>query len=140
MRRKKKLYIVLGIIQLVIAIGAIPAGIGFLIDTTGTGNGTSPEILKDSPFSSFLIPGLFLLIVHGIGNVIGAVLSFFKSNYAGHAGIFFGTAQIIWISVQVYWIGLSSFLQPTFFVIGILEAAFGLAIFRNLKKDVLPKN
>lgn len=140
MRRKKKLYVILGIIQLVIAIGAIPAGIGFLIDTTGSGNGTSPEILKDSPFSSFLIPGLFLLIVHGIGNILAAMLSFFKSNYAGHAGVFFGTAQIIWIIVQVYWIGLSSFLQPTFFVIGILEATIGYAIYRNLKKDVMPKS
>ena len=36
----KKYYIILGILQLFTALGAIPAGYGYLSDTSGEGMGT----------------------------------------------------------------------------------------------------
>ena len=139
MRRKKKLYIALGIIQLITAIGAIPAGIMFIAEPSGKLIGMTTEMLTGSPFDSFFLPGLFLLVVNGIGNLTGSFLSFLKSNIAGQSGILLGIMLSAWIVVQVFSIGLTSWMQPVFFGVGIAEILLGIAIYRNLKKHVLPK-
>jgi hypothetical protein len=121
----KKYFILLGIIEAFIALGAIPAGYGFLSDTTGITMGNSVAMLEKSPLKSFLVPGLFLVIVHGFGNIFGAILAFRKKHSAGITGAVLGIILIFWILIQVYWIGLSSFMQPLFLGIGIAEAALG---------------
>jgi len=126
----KKFYYALGALQAFTAVGAIPAGYGMLSDTTGAGLGMSPEILANSPIDSFLLPGLFLLIVNGFANLAAAVLSFTRNRYAGHAGLLLGLAMILWIVIQVWWISLSSVLQPVFFVIGIINTLLGWRIIR----------
>lgn len=127
----KKYFIILGIIEAFIALGAIPAGYLFLSDTSGTRMGNSITLLESSPLESFLIPGLFLLIVHGFGNVFGAILSIGKKYAAGITGLALGIIMILWIIIQVYWIGLSSFMQPLFFCIGIAEASSGWIIYKR---------
>ncbi len=127
----RKYFIILGSIQIFIALGAIPAGIGFLSDTSGAAMGNSVDMLANSPLRSFLIPALFLLIVHGLGNVTGAILSFRKKSFSGLAGFSLGVILMLWIIIQVLWIGLSSFMQPLFFFIGIIEALLGWIILMN---------
>jgi hypothetical protein len=127
----KKYFIILGCIQAFVALGAIPAGYGYLSDTSGAGMGTSLELLKNSPLTSFLIPGLFLLIVNGFGNLAGAFLSFRKNAFAGKAGLLLGIILCLWLIIQVYWIGLISFMQPMFLVIGIIEALLGFLIIKK---------
>lgn len=127
----KKYFIILGCVQAFIALGAIPAGYGYLSDTSGAGMGASLELLKNSPLTSFLIPGLFLLIVNGFGNLAGAFLSFRKNKFAGKAGLLLGIILCLWLIIQVYWIGLISFMQPMFLVIGIIEAVLGFLILKK---------
>jgi hypothetical protein len=128
----KKYFYILGSLQAFTAIGAIPAGIGFLMDTTGKGMGASPEILADSPLDSFLLPGLFLVLVNGIANIAGAWLSFRKNMYAGHAGVLLGVALALWIIIQVAWISLSSILQPLYLVIGLVNTFLGWRILKHV--------
>ncbi len=130
-KRIKGLYNTLGAAQVFVAIGAIPAGILFLADTSGALMGNSVEMLAKSPFRSFLIPGLFLVIVHGLFNVIGAVLSFRKHRYAAPLGLVLGLILMLWIIIQVWIITLSSFLQPLMFVVGLAEAILGLLVIRK---------
>ena len=124
----KKLYYILGTLQAVTAIGAIPAGIGYLTDTSGQGMGTSTEILANSPLKSFLLPGLFLLIINGLANLGGSVLSFIRNRYAGHTGLVLGILLSLWIIIQVAWISMTSFLQPLFLVIGLINTFISLKI------------
>lgn len=124
----KRLFITEGIIQLFIGIGAIAAGIGFIIDPSGKNVGIPTEIIKNSPFDDFLIPGLFLLIINGIGSITGSILSFVRHRHAGTVGILLGIALIIWITAQVYWIGLSSWMQPFYFGLGMIEFLLGYII------------
>jgi hypothetical protein len=128
----KKYFIILGCIELFVALGAIPAGIGFLSDTSGAAMGNSVSMLENSPLKSFLIPGLFLVIVHGAGNVAAAIFSFMKKQFAGVAGLSLGIILCIWIVIQVSWISLSSFMQPLFFGIGLVEAALGWLICKKI--------
>jgi len=136
----KKYFYILGSLQAFTAIGAIPAGIAFLMDTTGKEMGASPEILANSPLDSFLLPGLFLVLVNGIANIAGAWLSFKKNRYAGHAGLLLGIALALWIIIQVAWITLSSVLQPLYLVIGLINIFLGWKImkyFTEIKKQQL---
>lgn len=127
----KKYFIILGCVQAFIALGAIPAGYGYLSDTSGVSMGASLELLKNSPLTSFLIPGLFLLLVNGFGNLAGAFISFRKNKFAGKAGLLLGIILCLWLIIQVYWIGLISFMQPMFLVIGIIEAVLGFLIIKK---------
>ena len=111
----------LGIIQAFIAIGAVPAGLSMIFDPSGNGIGMTTEILAESPFNDFFIPGIFLFAVNGLFNILGAFLSFSKNKYAGEIGLGLGVLLVIWICIQVYITGLIHFLQPLFFVIGVIE-------------------
>ena len=117
----KPFYYILGSLQAFTAIGAIPAGIGYLMDTSGEGMGASTELLENSPLNTFLLPGLFLLFINGLAHLAGAYLSFSRNRYAGHAGLILGIVLTLWIIIQVAWISLSSVLQPVFLLIGLIN-------------------
>ncbi len=119
--KMRKLYYILGSLQAFTAIGAIPAGIGYLMDTSGQGMGASTELLANSPLNSFLLPGLFLLLINGLAHLVGAYLSFTRNRYTGHTGLIFGILLTLWIIIQVTWISLSSVLQPLFLIIGLIN-------------------
>jgi len=127
----KKYFYILGALQAFTGIGAIPAGYLLLKDTTGAGMGMSPDILSNSPLGSFLLPGLFLLLINGFAHLAAAFLSFSGSRYAGYAGVVLGVVLILWIVIQVLWISLSSFLQPLFFVIGLVNTWLGWKIINS---------
>jgi len=59
---------ILGIIQSIVAIGAIPAGFLLVTQPDGKGLGMAIDFLQNSPFQDFFIPGLFLFIVNGLFN------------------------------------------------------------------------
>lgn len=126
----KKHYVILGTLQAFTALGAIPAGLAYLLDTSGARMGVTPELLANSPFKSFLIPGLFLLLVNGIGNAVGAYLSFTRNKEAGYAGIILGGILCLWIIIQVIWITLSSFMQPLFLIVGLIAVYLGWRILK----------
>jgi hypothetical protein len=130
----KKYFIILGSLQAFTAAGAIPAGTAYLLDITGGRMGVSPDLLDGSPLHSFLLPGLFLLLVNGLANVAGAYLSFTRNRYAGHAGLVLGVALTLWIIIQVAWISLSSFLQPLFLAIGLINIFLSLKILKSAVK------
>lgn len=132
----KRLFITTGLIQLLfISMGAIAAGIGFIIDPTGQGLQIPLQLLENTPFDDFFIPGLFLLSVNGIGSLIGAILSFTRHRYAGAVAMILGIILVIWIITQAYWIGFS-WLQPLYFGLGVLEFVLGYSLHTKYFKEV----
>ncbi len=130
---KKRPAVFLGIIQLIIAIGAIPAGLAMVIEPDGVTLGMTTDILSDSPFENFFIPGLVLLIVIGMANAIGAFLAIRRDKYSGVFGVGLGFGLIGWTIIQIYFIGLVHFLQPLFLFIGVLEAVLGFVLISRRK-------
>lgn len=126
MKKSKALFYFTGSLILFVAIGAIAAGICLILKPDGSILGMPLDMLKNSPFKNFLIPGIVLFTVNGLGSLIGSLLCFKRHTFAGTLTIILGIAMVIWITAQVYWIGLGSWLQPTFFVVGVVEIILGI--------------
>jgi hypothetical protein len=124
---------IIGYIQVFIGMSAVAGGLPMILNPGGTDQGLTTEILASSPFNDYLIPGIILFTVNGLGNLTGAYFSLKERPFSGFAGIILGSALIIWVIVQVYYLGLSIWLQPLFFVIGIVELVLGILIFRKEK-------
>ena len=125
--RKKQgsLVIALGVLQVFIGVGAIPAGLALAMEPSGASLGMPLEWLSDSPFPNFLIPGIVLMVVNGFGSLAGAATSFLRYRYAGEIAMGLGVFLMLWIVAQVWWIGLSHWLQPLYFGVGLVEFVLG---------------
>jgi len=127
----------LGIFQTLIGLSAVAGGVGLVMDPTGASLGMSSDWLQGSPFPSFLIPGLFLLGVNGVGTLVGAVLSFRGHRYAGEVAALLGLVMMGWITIQVIVItsaaGLS-WLQPFYVVVGLVELGLGLLLRQRIRE------
>ena len=133
----KVLYRTLFFLHALIGIGAMAGGMAPILDPVSP-IGISVDALKNSPFDNFLIPGIILFTVIGLGNVIGAVTTCFKSKYQGYISGTLGGALVIWIVVQCIMLRAVVFLHVLFFILGIIQAALAVVILFN--KRMFPAN
>lgn len=131
LKKGKWLVNTLGFLQGFIVFSAFAGGAGFIFDPSGKSMWMTIDMLEKSPLMDFLIPGLILLIVLGVGNLLATILTFKRHHFSGSMAILLGIALVIWICVQVYWIGLGSFLQPLYLILGLIEFALGYVIFKQ---------
>jgi hypothetical protein len=120
----------LGALQVFIGLCCVAGGFGPVTEPSGANLGFVVEWLSKSPFSDYLIPGLVLSVVIGVGSLAGGVLSIFRYRHAGKIAAVLGAFLMIWILAQVWWIGLTIWLQPLFFGSGMVELALGLLLLR----------
>jgi len=129
--RLSKSTILLGLLQLFIGIGGIAGGIGLVLEPSGADMGMNTEVLTRSPFQDYLVPGLTLLFIVGVGNLIGSAASFLRYRYSGELTVFLGGFLVLWIILQVIWLGLVSWLQPIYFLLGCGELLLGWRLRAN---------
>lgn len=123
----KKLLITLLLFQ---GITAVISGIE-LMRTNGLGMPVS--FLSNSPFTSFLIPGLILTIIIGGTSLLAAFFLLKNHKFALHASAAGGFGILIWIFTEQYMIHESSFLQVIYFSIGILILTLTMLILKKGK-------
>ncbi len=131
---KRKVYFGLGSLQAFIGIGAMGGGFMLVKDPSGSALGVPLSLLEGSPFPNFLIPGIFLLAVNGVGSMIGAGLSFTRRRYAQEIAIVLGAILVAWILIQVVIIKSFSWLHILYFILGVVELGIGLYIRRHRDK------
>jgi hypothetical protein len=119
----------LGVFQAFIGITAIAGGFRLVSNPNGTSD-IPIEWLNSSPFTNYLIPGLVLLIVIGFGNVLGGIFSFLSKRYAGGLAAMLGTFLILFMAIEVWFVGLRNFLQPLYFILGAIILVLGLKLFK----------
>ncbi|OQX76861.1 MAG: hypothetical protein B6D64_09180 [Bacteroidetes bacterium 4484_276] len=103
----------------------------------GSNLGIPVEILSETPFLTFLVPGIVLLIVNGFGSLAGAAASFTRNRYAGEMAIALGIFLVVWIMLQVYWFATFYWLHGLYLVIGILELVLGWLLLKGLRKEAV---
>lgn len=131
-----KVYIGLGALQAFIGLGALGGGLMLVIDPSGSALGLPTSLLEGSPFSDFLIPGIFLLAVNGVGSMIGAGHSFTRRRYALELAIVLGAILVAWIVIQVIIISSFHWLHVLYFILGVVELGIGMYFRRRRIKAV----
>lgn len=130
-----KAYNGLGVVQAFIGLGAIGGGFMLVKDPSGSALGLPASLLEGSPFSDFLIPGLFLVVVNGVGSMIGSALSFTRKRIAKEIAMVLGAILLAWIVIQLAIIRSLSWLHVLYFMLGIVELGMGLYIKRKELKS-----
>jgi hypothetical protein len=125
MTQSRRQVLILGIIQLFIGLGAVAGGLGLALDPSGTNVGLPIEMLENSPFSTFLIPGIVLFTVNGLGSLVGAALTFTRRRGGAEMAMALGAFLVAWIVIQVYWVQGIHWLHWLYFILGLLEFALG---------------
>jgi hypothetical protein len=108
-----------------LALGAIPAGVGFALRPDGGLVGMPLALLAGTPFDDFRVPGLVLALLVGGSTLAAAVLLAIRSPHAAGAALAAGAVTLGWIAVQLALIGYVSPLQPLVALLGV--ALVGLA-------------
>jgi hypothetical protein len=118
-------------LQLFTSAMAIPVSIAMIANPDGSPLGIPHEWIATTPFASFLVPGITLLVMNGIGQLGGAVLIWRRHPMAAWATGALGVGLMVWIAVQVTMIPFS-ILQPVMFAIGAVEGIVALFWLRRL--------
>lgn len=132
-----KVYRLLFTLHMFVGVGALAGGYAAIINPQEP-FGMSAMYLKNSPFTSFLIPGIILFTVIGLGNIFSAIAMCFKFRYQGYLSSVFSWALVIWIIVQCIMLNAIAFLHILFFIIGLIKAALSIIIL--LDKKLFPTN
>ncbi len=119
------------------ALGAIPVGLMFLADPSGGTVGLPPGWIEDTVFGSYLIPGLYLLLVNGVGMVLLAGLIVVRHWSAPWLAGTLGVGLIIWILVQLMVMPETMILQWVFLATGLLLGFVALFWLRRTGQLVL---
>ena len=105
------------VVEVLVAVGAGYGGVGLIADNA---IGMLPEWLSGTPFTSWVWPGVFLLLVVALPMTVAAIAELTRQPFAYAASLVAGAAQVGWIVVQ--WLVLQRFffLQPVMLAAGLL--------------------
>jgi uncharacterized membrane protein len=110
--------IALVVLQVLMGSAAVGGGLDLVL-TNGQLMRMPVELLRGSPFDSYLIPGLVLLAV-GTINLASAVAVLRRHRLGAPASVVVGIMWIGWFVVQVAVVGLLNWQQPVYFGVGLL--------------------
>jgi hypothetical protein len=111
-----------------VAFGALSAAVGAVLAIAANGAGVPLEYLRNSPFSSYFIPGLILGVVVGGTQLAAAMALLARRGTALLLAAVAGFGVLLWISVQLAMSQLFSWLQAAYFLLGGLALVLVLAL------------
>ena len=119
------------VLQLATGLFAVPVGLAMIRDPDGAILGMPQAWIDATPFGSWLVPGLFLFAVNGVGQLAAAALTVVRHPVAPWLTGALGVGLMIWIVVQAALMPAHP-LQPTLFVVGTIEGLTALLWLRRL--------
>ncbi|MBN2747250.1 MAG: hypothetical protein JXR34_11040 [Bacteroidales bacterium] len=123
-----------------LSIGAIYGGLALILKTDGSFFKMTVDILHNSPFKNFLIPGIILLFTFGIIPIfiLYAIIKrpdskFFQKinllydyHFSWTFSVYIGFALIIWINVQTLFFNAVEIIHTIYSTLGILIICLAL--------------
>jgi len=122
-------------LHLLVGVGAVAGGWA-AVSNPHSPLGMPAEALRTGPFSSFLVPGLFLMIVLGLGNLAAFGVSFLPWRYRSWLDGALGGILILWILIQCWILQAVVFLHVLFFGFGVIQGILALVL--AYRHDVFP--
>ena len=124
-------------LELLVAAAAIYGGLGLVWDLVADNAiGMRQDWLEGTPFTSWVLPGVFLLAVVAVPMGAAAVLELRRSPWASAASVVAGGAQVGWIAVQLAVMQRYFVLQPV--MIGAGLAVLALALWASRHRPLAP--
>ncbi|MEV1128555.1 hypothetical protein [Agromyces sp. NPDC049794] len=139
MEERRGIRITLLLVQAFVALTSIAGGIALImgaVDAEFTSVLNPPgEELADSPFGSYVLPGVVLAVVLGGLHVLAFAMLSRRMPRALFWSAAAGFATLIWIFVQMIFIPFSV-LQAVYFVLGLVELGFVMLVLGLLRRRV----
>lgn len=110
----------LDILLFFVAITALISGVIIILHPDGSMMQMSTDLLKTSPFKTFLIPGIVLTVFVGGSSAVALVLNILKNKRRYEWAIAAGVMTCGWVIVQMILINIFFWLQFVYLGIGIL--------------------
>jgi hypothetical protein len=107
------------VLEVFTAVGALPVGVMFLADPTGQLVQVPRGWIEATVFGSYVIPGLYLLLVNGLGMLVLAGLSVRRHWFAPWLTGTLGVGLITWILVEILVLPATMFLTWLFLATGL---------------------
>ena len=114
---------------------AIPVGWSFITDPSGAAMGLPPGWIEGTVFGSYLVPGLYLLAMNGVGMLVAAGLGVVRHPLAPWLTGILGAGMVIWILVQIAVMPETMFLTWVFLAVGIVLGLVAAAWLRATWTD-----
>ena len=123
------------------ALSAIGGGIGMIV---ADGLSMPKSLLADTPFTTFTIPGLILLLVVGGTQLVAAVLLIARRASALLWSAVAGFGMLIWTISEIYLIDAFTWSQMIYVVTGLLQlvlvfALLGVAPWLPRQQPLMPR-
>ncbi len=118
---------ILLLFHFLIVTGAVVGGLA-AITNPQMPLGTSTELLANSPFADYFIPGLFLFFVIGMGNLASIVLILFKNKFSLYFSGCMSITIIMWIVIQCFMIQMIIFAHVLFFCLGVVMGIMAISL------------
>lgn len=117
---------------ILLVVGALSAFAGGVYAMTGA-PGVPLEWLERSPFVDYRIPGLILFVAVGGAFLVAAVAVLGRARFASVAATAAAAVVLVWLAVQIAFIGWVSWLQPATLAaaVAILLLAARLPVLRS---------
>lgn len=120
--------IILFILVFIVAITSFFSGILLMLAPHGSFFQMSTSILKDSPFTTFMIPGFCLAFLVGGSNTFALIELLHKAKERYNWCIVGGIMLSGWMVVQIFLVGWNHWLQVAYLVTGIMILLISLQL------------
>ncbi|AKA34283.1 hypothetical protein [Flagellimonas lutaonensis] len=119
-----------------LGITGLWGGYELMNDPSGESLKMPMELLENTPFDDYLIPGILLFFGNGALSLLIAVLTIKKVRYHPYLIVFQGTILLVWLTTELI-INIDFFFPQThitYYLVSILLIVVGLRLHRSENK------
>jgi hypothetical protein len=109
-----------------VGISALPSGIALLVDPSGRLLRMSTDLLANSPFKDFVVPGAVLMCVLGVGSFIVLSILVTRKRPAPELDLIAGTILMVWILFEMAFIERLHIFQFLYLTIALILVFLGM--------------
>jgi hypothetical protein len=112
---------------LFLSISGLAGGIGMLMDPSGANLSLPADLLDGLPIDTFLLPGLYLVLVYGLLAPVIAYGLWKRAPWAWGSAVVLGVILLVWIIGQFLLWGSPHVIQAIYFVLSLAILILSLA-------------
>jgi hypothetical protein len=113
-----------------VGLGGVFGGIQMLVDPYRP-MGMTPHMISRTPFDTYAVPGVLLLVLLGLVPLALAVALLVRTPFAAEGAAAFGLGLLAWIVTQWALTDARLWLQPVLFTVGLAVVVVAVLLWRR---------